>query len=38
MVYYLTLEREIAGRGTKKKTIAESISVCNKPLNNKLSG
>lgn len=38
MVYYLTLEREIAGCGTKKKTIAESISVCNKSLNNKLSG
>lgn len=38
MVYYPTLEREIAGRGIKKKTIAESINVCNKSLNNKLSG
>lgn len=38
MVYYPTLEREIAGRGIKKKTIAESIGVCNKSLNNKLSG
>lgn len=38
LVYYPTLEREIAGRGIKKKTIAESIKVCNKSLNNKLSG
>lgn len=38
MVYYPMLEREIAGRGIKKKTIAESINVCNKSLNNKLSG
>ena len=38
MVYYPTLEREIAGRGIKKKTIAESIHVCNRSLNNKLSG
>ncbi len=38
MVYYPTLAREIAGRGLKKKTIAESINVCNKSLNNKLSG
>ena len=38
MVYYPTLEREIAGRGIKKKTIAECIGVCNKSLNNKLSG
>ena len=38
MVYYPTLEREIAGRGIKKKAIAESINVCNKSLNNKLSG
>ena len=38
MVYYPTLEREIAGRGIKKKTIAESIGVCNKSLNNKVSG
>lgn len=38
MIYYPTLEREIAGRGIKKKTIAESINVCNKSFNNKLSG
>lgn len=38
MVYYPTLERKIAGRGIKKKAIAESIHVCNKSLNNKLSG
>lgn len=38
MIYYPALEREIAGRGIKKKTIAESIGVCSKSLNNKLSG
>lgn len=38
MVYYPTLEREIAGRGIKKKAIAESIGVCYRALNNKLSG
>lgn len=38
MIYYPTLEREIAGRGIKKKAIAESIGVCNKSLNNKLTG
>lgn len=38
MVIYPILEREIAGRGIKKKAIAESISVCSKSLNNKLSG
>lgn len=38
MVYYPMLEREIAGRGIKKKAIAESINVCNKTLNNKLTG
>lgn len=38
MIYYPMLEREIAGRGIKKKAIAESIQVCNKTLNNKLSG
>ncbi len=38
MVYYPNLEREIAGRGIKKKAIAESINICNKSLNNKLSG
>ncbi len=38
MLYYPTLEKEIAGRGIKKKVIAESIGVCYKSLNNKLSG
>lgn len=38
MICYPNLEREIAGRGIKKKTIAESINVCSKSLNNKLSG
>lgn len=38
MIYYPTLEREIAGRGIKKKAIAESIGVCYKALNNKMSG
>lgn len=38
MVYYPMLEREIAGRGIKKKIIAESIGVCNRSLNNKLTG
>ncbi len=38
MIYYPTLEREIAGRGIKKKNVAGSIGVCNKSLNNKLSG
>jgi len=38
MVGYPTLEREIAGRGIKKKTIAESIGVTYRSLNNKLSG
>lgn len=37
-VYYPNLEREIAGRGIKKKTIAESIDVCSKSLRNKMSG
>ena len=38
IVFYPILEREIAGRGIKKKTIAESINICNKSLNNRLSG
>lgn len=38
MIYFPTLEREIAGRGIKKKDIAASIGVCYKSLNNKLSG
>lgn len=38
LVYYPTLAREIAGRGIKKKVIAESLNICNKSLNNKLTG
>lgn len=38
MIYYPTLAGEIAKRGIKKKAIAESIGVCSKSLNNKLSG
>ncbi|RKJ52560.1 transcriptional regulator [bacterium 1XD42-1] len=37
-VYYPNLEREIAGRGIKKKAIAENINVCTKTLRNKMSG
>ena len=38
LVQYPIHEREIAGRGIKKKAIAESVNVCNKSLSNKLSG
>lgn len=38
MVRYPILEKEIAGRGIKKKTIAEAIGVCHKSLNNKMAG
>ena len=38
MTRYPTLEREIAGRGIKKKEIAESIAICSHTLSNKLSG
>lgn len=38
MVVYPVLVGEIAKRGIKKKTIAQSIGVCDKSLNNKLSG
>lgn len=38
MVYFPTLAGEIAKRGIKKKTIAENLGVCDKSLNNKLSG
>lgn len=38
LVSYPTLEREIAGRGIKKKAIAESIGVTYKSFSNKLSG
>lgn len=38
MVTYPVLTGEIAKRGIKKKAIAESLGVCDKSLNNKLSG
>lgn len=38
MVVYPVLIGEIAKRGIKKKTMAQSIGVCDKSLNNKLSG
>ena len=38
MVIYPVLIGEIAKRGIKKKTIAQSIGVCDKALNNKLNG
>ena len=38
MVVYPVLVGEIAKRGIKKKTIAESIGVCSRSLNNKLTG
>lgn len=38
VVTYPVLAGEIARRGIKKKTIAESIGVCDKSLSNKLAG
>lgn len=38
MVKYPILVGEIAKRNIKKKTIAQSIDVCDKALNNKLNG
>lgn len=38
MVRYPVLVGEIAKRNIKKKTIAQSIHVCDKALNNKLVG
>ena len=38
MVAYPVLAGEIAKRGIKKKAIAQCIGVCDKSLNNKLSG
>lgn len=38
MVLYPNLVGEIARRGIKKKVIAQSIGVCDKSLNNKLTG
>lgn len=38
VVAYPVLTGEIAKRGIKKKAIAQSINVCRKTLDNKLSG
>lgn len=38
MVYYPALSAEIARRGIKKKAIANALGICNRTLNNKLSG
>ncbi len=38
LVYYPVLAAEIAKRGIKKKTIADALGICNRSLNNKLSG
>lgn len=38
MVRYPVLASEIARRGIKKKSIAESIGVCGRSLNNKMNG
>ncbi len=38
MAAYPNLVGEIAKRGIKKKSIAESIGVCDKSLSNKLNG
>ena len=38
MVYFPVLAGEIAKRGIKKKTIAESIGVCDRSFNNKMNG
>lgn len=38
MVYFPILSGEIAKRGIKKRAIAECLGICNRSLNNKLSG
>ena len=38
MPYFPNLAGEIARRGIKKKAIADALSICNRSLNNKLSG
>lgn len=38
MVYYPTLSAEMARRGITKKEISESIGICYRSLNNKLTG
>ena len=38
MVFYPALAAEIARRGIKKKAIADALGICNRSLNNKLSG
>lgn len=38
MIHYPILESEIERRGIKKRAIARSVGICDKTLNNKLSG
>ena len=38
MIAYPMLTGEIAKRGIKKRIIAQSLGICDKTLNNKLSG
>jgi len=38
MVYFPNLEREIAGRGIKKKDLAVCLGICYRALSNRLSG
>lgn len=38
MVYYPTLSAEMARRGITKKELSESIGICCRSLNNKLTG
>ena len=38
MPYFPNLAGEIARRGIKKKAIADALNICNRSLNNKLSG
>ena len=38
MPYFPNLSGEIARRGIKKKAIADALNICNRSLNNKLSG
>ena len=38
MPYFPNLAGEIARRGIKKKAMADALNICNRSLNNKLSG
>ena len=38
MPHFPNLAGEIARRGIKKKAIADALNICNRSLNNKLSG